>query len=286
MMNSQSFVVEGYLEVVSFLKKDGKGLLGQEVSVEFNKQKYAMKETEETRQIIDDIWLEKTTGNKRLYNASKYRLSGCKYDETDETASLKIGLTDYKDHLGTNLSPRVKDFVLEGEEKYAMMAQCIGVGAWSITTDGKILLIERAGWTGEGAGLVDRPGGHAEPDEAKGEGEEQVREELFLCIQRELRDEVNIGLELQKAPELIGVILNLEKGGRCTLDYLIELEIDSKKVSELYKEGGAESDESTDLLFMDVADVLAGNVDKAITSRFTPHATGSIELLRKRLQNL
>ena len=29
-----------------------------------------------------------------------------------------------------------------------------------------MVLIRRSSWTGEGAGMIDRPGGHAEPDEA------------------------------------------------------------------------------------------------------------------------
>ena len=41
----------------------------------------------------------------------------------------------------------------------------LGIGAITVTCDEFIVLIKRALWTGEGAGKIDRPGGHAEPDE-------------------------------------------------------------------------------------------------------------------------
>lgn len=44
------------------------------------------------------------------------------------------------------------------------MSNAIGVGAHTVTTDDFVVLMERAAWTGEGAGKVDRPGGHPEPE--------------------------------------------------------------------------------------------------------------------------
>ena len=70
---------------------------------------------------------------------------------------------------------------------------------------------------------VDRPGGHAEPDHALEVaglqtadqlGWREVRRELFDCIQREVRDELNIPLALQEAPELLGTVYNHERAGR------------------------------------------------------------------------
>ena len=108
------------------------------------------------------------------------------------------------------------------------MSQCIGVGCWVITTDSKVVFVENADWKGEQACKIDRPGGHAEPGECVKEGEDVndlsnnvVRRELFDCIQRELRDEVNIGLEHQTAPELLGVVYNHERGGRLSENNII-----------------------------------------------------------------
>ena len=44
------------------------------------------------------------------------------------------------------------------------MSNAIGVGALTRTSDDWIVLMERAMWTGEAQGKIDRPGGHAEPD--------------------------------------------------------------------------------------------------------------------------
>ena len=89
-----------------------------------------------------------------------------------------------------------------------------------MTSDSKVIFVMNAGWKGEQGGKIDRPGGHAEPAECGGHDQpdhlrrHKVRAELFDCIRRELRDEVNIGLELQDPPELLGVVSNLECGGR------------------------------------------------------------------------
>ena len=66
--------------------------------------------------------------------------------------SHQVGLTDYKDHMGTNLSPKVDQWVGQGEARWDHMAQysvtvlyrwdhmsqCIGVGCWILSTDNKV----------------------------------------------------------------------------------------------------------------------------------------------------
>ena len=104
------------------------------------------------------------------------------------------------------------------------MSQCIGVGCWVTTSDGMVVFVENAAWKGEQACKVDRPGGHAEPSECVAEEGDteamarisaiEVRRELFDCIRREVRDEVNIATELQSQPELLGIVYNHERGGR------------------------------------------------------------------------
>ena len=126
-----------------------------------------------------------------------------------------------------NFQPGHKDKDAEYYRQFDYMSQCIGVGCWVLTTDKKVVFVENAAWKGEQACRVDRPGGHAEPGECPGEDATklsgaEVRRELFDCIQRELRDEVNIGLEHQSAPELLGVVYNHERGGRlCEINIII-----------------------------------------------------------------
>ena len=72
-------------------------------------------------------------------------------------------------------------------------------------------------------GRIDRPGGHAEPEEARQAAgveniaavtAEEVRRELFDCIVREVRDELNIPRDKQQPPELLGTVINHERAGR------------------------------------------------------------------------
>ena len=199
--------------------KDGRGVLEEQVEVDYDVEKYKMKETQETRSMIEMLWRRRTQENSRIYNASKFRLAGHGWDEEKGRVVMRVGLTDYKDHVGTNLSPDVDQYMGDGDEKYDLMSQCVGVGAWVITTDHRLVFVENAAWKGEQGCKIDRPGGHAEPGECGVEDETKipsnvVRAELFDCIRRELRDEVNIDLDLQHPPELLGGVYNLACGGR------------------------------------------------------------------------
>ena len=60
-------------------------------------------------------------------------------------------MTDYKDHMGTNLSPKAQLYVMKGEERYSHMSQCVGVGCWVLTKDSYLVMVENAGWKGEQA---------------------------------------------------------------------------------------------------------------------------------------
>ena len=227
--NPKFQVVNDTLEVVNVLK-NGRGVFEEEVDVHFDIDKYGMKETEATRKMIEEIWREKTKRNSRLFNQSKYRLDSYKVDQISGKVDLFVGLTCYKDHVGTNLSETVDNLVGEGDHRFDMLSQCVGVGAWVITQDKKVIFVESAAWKGEQACKIDRPGGHAEPDESikslpKTEKDyrnitgNMARKELFECIQKEVRDEINIPLELQEAPELVGIVYNLETGGRLGSEY-------------------------------------------------------------------
>ena len=149
------------MEVSSYISH-GKGILESLVDVDFKIDKYAMAETDNSRDMINTIWNKKTESNPRLFNQSKYRLAAEHYNEQERRVSLQVGITNYKDHVGTNLSDRVKSYLGDGAARFAMMSQCIGVGGWVVTTDSKVILVETAAWKGEGACSIDRPGGHAE----------------------------------------------------------------------------------------------------------------------------
>ena len=72
------------------------------------------------------------------------------YKELDEMSSQNSGKQNY-------LPPIINEFDFTGST--------LSIGAITITSDRYVVLMRRASWTGEGAGKIDRPGGHPEPDE-------------------------------------------------------------------------------------------------------------------------
>ena len=96
---------------------NGRGVSEAMVQVEYNPAKFNMKETEETRKMIEMLWVERTRDNDRIFNASKFRLAGHKWDEECQMMKMVVGITDYKDHVGTNLSPDVHKYIGEGDNK-------------------------------------------------------------------------------------------------------------------------------------------------------------------------
>lgn len=87
--------------------------------------------------------------------------------ETGPLLTLRLGLTCYKDYLGTNWSCRAAELRQLGEVEFgdalALLAQPLGVGAVLCTDDGQVVLIRRSQRVAEAGGLLDIPGGHPEP---------------------------------------------------------------------------------------------------------------------------
>lgn len=86
---------------------------------------------------------------------------------TGPLLTLRLGLTCYRDYLGTNWSCRVAELRQRGEAEFndplALLAQPLGVGGILCTHDGQVVLIRRSQRVAEAGGLLDIPGGHPEP---------------------------------------------------------------------------------------------------------------------------
>lgn len=108
--------LSGDLESISIIK-NGRGLLEEEIRVDYNTAKYNMKGTKETRDMIERLWGERTKSNARIFNASKFRLAGHCLSKEEDALELRVGITDYKDHVGTNLSPDVQKYIGQGDDK-------------------------------------------------------------------------------------------------------------------------------------------------------------------------
>lgn len=88
-------------------------------------------------------------------------------EESEPLLTLRLGLTCYKDYLGTNWSNRVSELCQLGETEFGdpwtFLAQPLGVGAVLCTRDHQVVLIRRSHRVAEAGGLLDIPGGHPEP---------------------------------------------------------------------------------------------------------------------------
>lgn len=88
-------------------------------------------------------------------------------DEQSCVLTLQLGLTCYKDYLGTNWSREAGRLQSHGQNEcadpQAFLAQPLGVGAVMATADGDVVLLRRSQKVAEAAGLIDIPGGHPEP---------------------------------------------------------------------------------------------------------------------------
>ena len=130
-------------------------------SQSFNRRNYPVIEKR-----MDSIWNKITSENPRIYNAPKFRLHDLTIDNTD--VIVRVGITDYKTAMCTNHNSHYANLIYEYgiqcyENKHACFADPIAVNCVVVTSDNDIVLMKRAEWVAEAKGMVDLPGGHAEP---------------------------------------------------------------------------------------------------------------------------
>lgn len=119
---------------------------------------------------ITAIWESRVQTQPWLFNAPKFRLHSATLESTDSAGPqllLRLGLTSYKDFLGTNWSSSASWLRQQGatdwNDKQAYLADPLGVGATLLTADNFLVFLRRSLQVAEAPGLVDVPGGHPEP---------------------------------------------------------------------------------------------------------------------------
>uniref|UniRef100_A0A3Q3EN52 Nudix (nucleoside diphosphate linked moiety X)-type motif 22 n=1 Tax=Labrus bergylta TaxID=56723 RepID=A0A3Q3EN52_9LABR len=283
-----------------------RGLLESQVQVELSDR--FNRRTDPTLECqIEEVWSERVSKEPWLFNGSKFRLhSFCIASaETNQAAALstqassdesvsqitedsesgplltlRLGLTCYKDYLGTNWSCR--------EAELRKLGEPLGVGGVLCTSDRQVVLIRRSQRVAEAGGLLDIPGGHPEPKVRRRNEEEQISvdmmqpravvSELYSSVCAEIRDEVNIPLRVLGEPVLMGVALNHISAGRPSAEFYVSCSLTSEEVRELYWKGGAEANESTDIVFLSRKDVLQLDRRSPLWSELCPSAKGAVLL--------
>ncbi|CAN9515078.1 unnamed protein product [Ophioblennius macclurei] len=213
--------------------------------------------------------------------------------------TLRLGLTCYRDYLGTNWSTHVAELRQQGRAEFddplALLAQPLGVGAVLCTRDSQVVFIRRSQRVAEAGGLLDIPGGHPEPkvvsellgldvsEDQLSVGTIQPRpelvvSELFSSVCAEIRDEVNIPLSSLRAPVLLGIALNHTSAGRPSAEFYVSCSLTSDEVRNLYWKGGPEAHESTDIVFFSRKEVLQLDTSSPLWSEMCPSAKGAVLL--------
>nr|CAB3262196.1 uncharacterized protein LOC100178578 [Phallusia mammillata] len=239
---------------------------GVNLSNNFNR-----KVDENFEKLIEKRWEERKRKNPRLFNGLKFRIHSLSTPKDGPKRLIfNIGLTCYRDYMETNWAEEVKELKLMGQKSHDceddFFAHPLGVAGVVLTSDNHVILQRRNHWLAEAAGMLDVPGGHPEPNEVQPDvticsdvaemKPTDVTAEIFSSQLKEVRDEVNVALEHLGQPKLIGVVRNGKSARRPVAHYIIRCALPANQVEELYKKGGAETDESTQLLFLPEKDAV------------------------------
>ncbi|XP_071833724.1 uridine diphosphate glucose pyrophosphatase NUDT22-like [Apostichopus japonicus] len=243
---------------------------------------------------VDQIWKQRVQQNPHLFDASKFRYHSMQVQ--NGCTHLRLGITSYKDFLGTNWAPDAKELAEIGKDQcgntQAFMSDALGVGNFTETSDGYVVFIRRSQRVGEAQGLLDFPGGHPEPAEIPGGSSQadlinipslspnDVLVEFYESTLREIRDEINIPLNLLSEPRLMGVAANHVSSKRPSAEFYVRCALGKRDVLHLYNQGGAEADESSNIIFVPVEDIR--NIEESMMwKEMAPSAKGCMKLFNE-----
>lgn len=213
---------------------------------------------------IDETWNERVRKNPTIWNGTKFRIESVV--EMNNSVTFNLGITSYKEFIGTNWSPSAELYrqlgVADHCDSQVYMSDALGVGAFLETADGQVVLLKRGEHLAEAPGLWDIPGGHPEPKELVGKIDmseidveqlvpEDVVAEIFNSTLAEIVNEVNIPLSFLSDPILLGIARNTTSAGRPSSEYYVQCSLDSADIRRRYSEGTqAEADETTGIMFV------------------------------------
>ncbi|XP_032819872.2 uridine diphosphate glucose pyrophosphatase NUDT22 isoform X1 [Petromyzon marinus] len=241
---------------------------------------------------VSEIWQARMRHQPWLYNGSKFRLHSAEM-EADGTLRMRLGLTCYRDFLGTNWAAEARRLQEHGERdagsSQAYLAEPLGVGAVLVTADGQGVFLRRSHMVGEAAGQIDIPGGHPEPKAVAPGGDDErlrpedlqpelVARELYDSILAEIRDEVNLPLACLSPPLLMGIARNNTSAGRPSAEFYVRCSLDSEEVRVLYLQGGPEAQESTNIVFIPRERLSTLERDSSVWGELCPSAKGGVRL--------
>ncbi|KAL4102219.1 hypothetical protein PRIC1_005964 [Phytophthora ramorum] len=251
-------------------------------------------------QLRRDAWAQLKTETPRVFNASKFRLQALHEQHNPARLQLDFGLTDYASYVGTCCSVQAAQLLGDGlklqDDAFAFLSRKVGVAAALETRDGHVALIRRSNSVGLYQQLLDTPGGHPEPahiqltedvlrtledqEDTRRQLEDAARREFFVSIANEVREEVNVALELQQPPKLLGLVL---QSAACTpsFSFHVKTECSAQELRDLYRAGPEDKFESVELQLLSAEKLLEEGSTMLDELQLTPSAKGTLELWRQ-----
>ena len=211
--------------------------------------------------------------NQNIYPAKKFRLNKV-IRRMRPLIEFQIGLTDYVDYLATNNDPKInKTLVRSGILKYhnpdAYLSNAIGNLAIVSTLDRKMILLKRSAHVATFQGFYDCPGGHPEPDNVQGPfNSENIVQELFSSISREITEELAIDSVHLVNISLIGIIRNCDDGRKPEMIFYTPISLTAEELTNKYTVEGTDNLlESDQILLISPQDALVSSILLTIPTR-------------------
>ncbi|CAL8999321.1 unnamed protein product [Prunus brigantina] len=222
---------------------------------------------------VSEIWDQRVHKNPSLYNGTKFRYGKHVWHDgggsnQEPHVCLHLGLTDYRNFVGTNLNNLWESFLVASEDdaiRCQHTSSPLGNGAIVETSDKKILVLQRSNNVGEFPGHFVFPGGHPEPQEVGLVSHhhedltdskvinDKVSQEMFDSIVREVVEEIGVPSASLHEQVFIGIsrrVLNV----RPTAFFFMKCSLSSKEVQKLYATA-QDSFESTQLFTVPLIDL-------------------------------
>ena len=209
---------------------------------------------------LGGAWLAATEKNPRIFDGSKFRLHRIALDAHGHV-TLELGLTGYREYLGTNRLPTeaLRQLEADGQAAHANprahLSDALGCETVLLTADDQVVLLRRSSIVATHGGLHNGPSGHPEPSRAGVEGggvqgaaaAAAVVRELFDSVLQETHEETAVPRETLSAPQLIGCMA--DGVGKPDLLFLTRTALDAEGVRACYSQGPEEGWESDRLVF-------------------------------------
>ena len=168
---------------------------------------------------IGRAWLAATEKNPRIFDGSKFRLHRIALDAHGDVV-IELGLTGYREYLGTNRLPAaaLRQLEADGQADHANprahLSDALGCETVLLTADDQVVLLRRSSSVATHGGLHNGPSGHPEPARCgagvEGAGAQgaaaaaAVVHELYDSVLQETHEETAVPRDALSQPQLIG----------------------------------------------------------------------------------